>query len=302
MSSSEDPTSSKGEEGDTLALATMIPYSSDGPTLPVLGSSREQGINAMNAAMAGPATSAGASYTLPVTSDPKNHSELRTTCSASSTKSQVHSAPKIDLGPLQEPWKLLPPELLKAVEVRLGGEHLLEQSCVPVVFTKNQNIQSGINRLKAYLGHQQTPNFTSGIENKLLKENLVIAVSAQGEATTKLVGILEMVKRIVAPLQGDSKQIEKIGEWHQYTALSSRRIEKQTKKGPDQHRGDTGTQGEANNGEDEDCFEARRTMQEDAKFRTIPVLTTWLSKESIPELKDAYGELVFRVRLAPESG
>jgi hypothetical protein len=308
-SSASAAVSSAPPEGDTtLALATMIPYSSDGPTLPLIG---------------GAATASNSSANRPPDAQPQiqatgtngtrskkqklNNGAAKDTIGPEKQK-EAKAKQSADLSPLYKPWTLLPPEILRSIEARCGGEQGWDIRCIPVVFTRNQNIKSGINRLKAYLGYEAS---TSGGETakdvleKLGREDVVVAVSAQGEGTTKLVGIVEMAKRVVQGLDGNGETGggERSGgagtrteqRWYLYTSLASRVLE-QTATGKEKEnavrhgKGDGGGETEMPDAGDD------AENQGAGKSRKVPVLTAWLSKKSIPEFKKAFGEQIFQVR------
>ncbi|KAF2256172.1 hypothetical protein BU26DRAFT_402334, partial [Trematosphaeria pertusa] len=265
------------------AIATPAPYSSDGPTLPMIGGGSEH--------------TAGA----PGDGKPERARKKRKTEDGGNGAAQA--APKTDLAPLYKPWMLLPPELLKMVEGKLGGRECWERNCVPVVFTRNQNVKAGVNRLKAYLGYERIPGSAVEIPEALGKDSAVIAVSAQGEATTKLVGIVELVRRIVAP-GGEEEGGGVVETWYLYTCLASRTVEGKREGRNDGARAG-GNEGEnVGNAVEDEGFETRRVEsggeKEGVKSRKIPVLTVWMSRKSVPEFKNAFGEQVFRVQKVQE--
>ncbi|KAF2690936.1 hypothetical protein K458DRAFT_287530 [Lentithecium fluviatile CBS 122367] len=274
--------SSEAGEGDTtLALATLVPYSSDGPTLPVIGavSTGEGGARKQKMNNGAPIDATFA--------PPSKH------------------APKMDLEPLYRPWALLPPELLRTIESRTGGAQWWEENCIPVVFTKNQNVTSGINRLKVYLGYERTTNSTVERPDRLGREELAIAVSAQGEATTKMVGIVEMARRVVKPSkENDGGEGRVAKTWYIYTSLASRAVEKQAANGGTKGKDSGATEDTNASANDAGDFEMRDPGDgtETGAFRSkrAPVLTAWMSKRSIPEFKRAFGEQTLEVMMPPE--
>jgi hypothetical protein len=180
------------------------------------------------------------------------------------------------LAPLYKPWELLPTLQQAHLLARVGGESSLESSVLPIVFTRNQNIRSGVNKINKYLTD---------------REGKIVAISAQGEGTAKMVSILEMVKKIG---KADSDGGEKSREWYMYTVLSSRSLAENSGISPEE-RGDRPEDEEAViSDEDEDAFEPisvrdRRGQEKNLK-KTIPVLTVWLSLTPIPQFRAAFGE------------
>jgi hypothetical protein len=177
-----------------------------------------------------------------------------------------------------------------------------------LVFSKNQNIKSGISKLRGHLctdsaenGAQETTQ-TEGKHNEK-----IIAVSAQGDGTVKLVGIVDMVRRIVG--EGG----EKGGEgkaWYMYTALSS--VEMPLRLGREDHKNDNKDieeeeeEGDAmdidvDDKDDANAAAADSTHRADAdkntkpKMKVHPMLTVWLSSTRLPAFRDVFGEQSFKV-------
>ncbi|KAF2642476.1 hypothetical protein P280DRAFT_467822 [Massarina eburnea CBS 473.64] len=282
--------SSAFHEGDTaLALATLVPYSSDGPTLPLIGGASEHSSNNTKRKVV---ISSGV---LDAQSSNESAGKLGKKRKSGGVEENGNEKkkPKISHDDLFSPWMLLPSEIRTAVQRRLDvsvvnskgkGIDWWERKCAPIVYTRNQNIKSGINRLKAYLGYEKGTVEIPSILGR--GEGGVIAVSAQGEATTKLVGILEVVRRVVG---GDGKEGDGKREgvrWYMYTSLASKIVSD----------GKTTDDSIREKHEDEG-FEARASREEgnNGKGRKIPVLTVWLSRESILEFKRELGEQSFDV-------
>jgi hypothetical protein len=216
---------------------------------------------------------------------------------------------------------LLPPGLLAAVYKRLG-ESFWAENCTPVVMTRNQNIRSGVNKLKSYLG-ATTPNSSVEIAKEavevLRSEYLVVAVSAMGAATTKLVGVLEVLRRVVggadgeAEVGGEGQGTRQTEEWYMYTSLGSMLVEKKARTENKQTRDGMehvdellpakGTGVETRRNGDEDTFfeptatdkETAEAAEKTPREKSVPVLTVWLSRTSIPEFKRDLGEEKFAV-------
>ncbi|KAF2018115.1 hypothetical protein BU24DRAFT_165038 [Aaosphaeria arxii CBS 175.79] len=178
---------------------------------------------------------------------------------------------------LYTPWTFLPAPVRKSLAARIAprawGEYV-----VPVVLTRNQNVKSGINKLERLFGE--------------VGGERIVAVSAQGDATVKVVGIVEMVKRLGKGGEGEGE------ECFMYLGLAEMEIQRKGEDG----RGKKDGEGE---GEDKDEFETLEEVKgRDKKRRayTEPVLTVWMSKTRVPGLAEAYGEQTFRVSTAKERG
>lgn len=168
------------------------------------------------------------------------------------------------------------------------------ENIVPIVFTKNQNVKAGINRLKMLLG--ASPNNASTIETRdaMKQKDMAIAVSAQGDGTTKLVGIVDMARRIVALEKDNAKAEKETDTWWMYTTLTSIMTERRTKPNDKEVQ-------ESQESQEEEAFEPMDIDgQDDAnkkrvEMRKVPVLTVWMTKKRIPELQEAFGEQSFQV-------
>ncbi|XPT01007.1 hypothetical protein M3J09_010151 [Ascochyta lentis] len=199
----------------TTSPAHAPPYSSDGPTLPLLSA-----------------------HTTKLSSADKNRKRKRTVDQAPQPHPQPHRAhhPK-----LYEPWTLLPGKLER--EVKKLGEGKGKGGVEVLVFSRNQNVKAAVNKLRVLLSSQNggTENRDeggnedgSGSDGGSKTENAgIIAISAQGEGTVKLVGILELARRIIgapsnngAPTtrskeEGKDEKVRNRVHWHTYTLLSS---------------------------------------------------------------------------------
>jgi hypothetical protein len=271
--------SSSEQEANTTAANATQPYSSDGPTLPIIGvadatskTAEGEKANKKRKAQDGNASSV-----------PKKASQ------PPSSQHTIHPT-------LYSPWTRLPTELLRSLEMqnRLRGA----QNIVPVVFSKNQNVKSGINRLKTYLGAYKDPASSIEIPQALKEDDVLIAVSAQGEGTTKLVGIMDMVRRIVKP-SGDDSTVE---TWWMYTMLSSIEIEMAGQAREEEEHGENATtqdsaEEEAFEPMDVDAGEVQGKKEEHTpRKRITPVLTVWMTKKKILAFKSAFGEQCFMVQ------
>jgi hypothetical protein len=275
---------SSAEKESSGMAATATPYSSDGPTLPIIGADTEH---------------------------PKKDTDKAHNMNDQVTD-RAHPVPTYHPS-LLEPWSLLPGELLKLLtsQARLRGT----QNIVPVVFTKNQNIKAGINKLKTYLGAYKDERQSMEIPEALAKPDAIIAVAAQGDGTAKVVSILDVARRVVAPSTKDREMAEgmdtKIDTWWLYTSLTSVEVEKKIGVLPSANNGDqvktkARARHETKDGEDE-AFESmdidmpvQQTKQLQKQKLKAPVLTVWLTKKRIPAFKDAFGEQNFEVKSLPQ--
>jgi hypothetical protein len=276
---SEIFTSSPEKDPNTTTVTATPPYSSEGPTLPIIGATDSVKKASKNQ---------------------KAQDEAVNT--ATKEPSPPPPTPTIHLS-LYEPWTRLPSELLKLLETQ--SRLRATQNIVPVVFSKNQNVKSGINRLKTYMGAYRDAASTIEMPDALKEQDLVIAASAQGEGTTKLVGIVDMVRRLVAP-SGNSK--ERVETWWMYTSLTSVEIEWKPKKvqngangGEEGKKTQSTQEDEAFERMDVDGLEEREkgSDEDETQMRKVPVLTIWMTRKNIPAFKSAFGEQAFSVQLIP---
>lgn len=280
---------------------TMISSYSDEPTLPIIGGSGKHGTKRT---AEGEKNNAARKKRKTDTA-PKTVANIKGNAKQPGDTSQQ---PRTDLAPLYEPFTLLPPSLRTALSSRLPSFH---DNIVQVVFTKNANIKSGINKLKIYLGWSEDAAmrgraYAETEDTKLLerlgKKETVVAATAQGDGITKLVGIVETAKRVVQLSEaGDDGQVQ---EWYMYTSLASRIVRKEPKQRKRDVNGEVGKVGEK---KEEEVFETladiqERDEREQRADRTVPVLTIWMSKTRIVEFADAFGEQVFKVVGIKEEG
>ncbi|CAE7192772.1 hypothetical protein CFE70_007065 [Pyrenophora teres f. teres 0-1] len=277
-------------EKDANATTATPPYSSEGPTLPIIG-----------------AQEGAVKVTDPKKPDKKRKAQDDIGGTPTKKPSQPQSPPTIHPS-LYEPWTRLPAELRKLLETQ---KHIRgAQNVVAVVFSKNQNIKSGINKLKTYLGAYKDPASTVDMPDALKEEDLVIAVSAQGEGTTKLVGIVDMVRRIVTP-NGKEEGNGKVEPWWMYTMLTSVEVERKTKSSEAVGKNtEEAKKSKVSQEEEEETFEPMEVDGHEAQATTIgedsiqtkkvPVLTIWMTKKKIPALRNAFGEHSFPVLKLPE--
>jgi hypothetical protein len=283
---------SSAEKNSSATTAPATPYSSEGPTLPIIGGAN--GEHAENAQL---------------NNDARKKRKTQEQGSEERAKNPTQLGPSFDPA-LYEPWSLLPAELLKLLlsQDRLRGTH----NVVPIVFTKNQNIKGGINRLKTYLGAYRDEKQPMDMPDALKEADVVIAVSAQGDGTAKQVSILDMVRRVVAPSAQEKNVEGKIETWYMYTSLVSVEVEKRAKAVPNvnddvQHGDKRKPEASEDTDEEEAAFEpmhvdAQEQEQEQSQKQTMkaPVLTVWMTKKKIPAFNNTFGEQTFEVQTLPQ--
>jgi hypothetical protein len=181
------------------------------------------------------------------------------------------------------------------------------QNIIPVVFSKNQNVKSGINRLKTYMGAYKDPASTVEMPDALKEPDLIIAISAQGEGITKLVGIVDMARRIVAPSEIEHDSNGKKETWWMYTMLTSVEVDREVKTLVSTKKGSADAE-KTQSTREEEAFESTSTdlgaqdIQGPAtgnitmQRRNVPVITVWMTKNRIPVLQNAFGEQTFAVQ------
>lgn len=281
--------SSSEKDANTTTVTATPPYSSEGPTLPIIGA-QEGAVKVADSRIP----------------NKKRKSQERIADTATKKPSQPQSPPTIHPS-LYEPWTRLPAELRKLLETQKYVRGT--RNVIPVVFSKNQNVKSGINKLKTYLGAYKDPASTIDMPDALKEEDLVIAVSAQGEGTTKLVGIVDMVRRIVAPNTKEEDK-GKVETWWMYTMLTSVEVERKIKSSETVGQNKAEAKKSEASQEEEEAFEPMEADEHEAQATTaagsktqtkkVPVLTVWMTKKKISALKNAFGEQSFPVQKLPE--
>lgn len=119
-----------------------------------------------------------------------------------------------------------------------------------------------------------------------------------------MVGIVDMVKRIVKPgaeRKNDGGVVEK---WCFYCVLSSVEVERRKSKAEKGKEAAGGEEGdEAAEDEEEEAFEKmvvddpeKKVDGEMVQAKKVPVLTVWMTRKSILPFKDAFGEQTFEVQ------
>lgn len=130
--------------------------------------------------------------------------------------------------------------------------------------------------------HHEISNRTSAVISRLKnpeqspddQKTVVVKLTAKAKAAGKLISIVEIAKR-----QLTSEGIK----CFQYTALDSEIID--IKRHPKNHKQDI-----VGEDESDDAFETMGEVKQSAtKKRSMPVLTIYLSRASVKELKIAYG-------------
>jgi hypothetical protein len=272
------------------------PYCSEGPTLPIIGG---EGGDIGH----GGATVSIIQYKTDESTRKKRKTQAFSQGGIVTMQTQpfatIHSS-------LYEPWSLLPQDLLKSLnsQARLRGN----ANIVPIVFTKNQNLKAGINRLKTYLGAYDDKEHPTEMPEALKQADVIISVSAQGEGTTKLVSIVDVAKRVVAPSTKEPENAVGIETWWSYSSLTSIDVEKTFKAVPKPKAKAQLSQTTESTEEEEEAFEpmevdppVQERTQESKQMRKAPVLTIWMTKKRIPAFKEAFGEQTFTVQLLSQN-
>ena len=278
---------------------TDAPYSSEGPTLPVIGSAQfAHGRQCTN----GPALQQGQKRKRTASDNDKTQSG-----GGVSKKHDAQKPVRANHSRLYEPWALLPDRMRREVEKR-GTENV-----IPVVYSKNQNVKSGITKLRRYLG-AGSDKASNDVPAALKQEDAVVAVSAQGDGTVKLVGIVDMVRRITGGKEtekgcGMEKEKSEGIKWYMYTALSSvvvprgkNAVNSADAEGQEV-RADSESDAMDVDGDDGAMKEEMRAQvrlakegrDKEDKTKTVPVLTVWMTRKRIPSFRDAFGEQDFIV-------
>ncbi|KAF2622217.1 hypothetical protein BU25DRAFT_213073 [Macroventuria anomochaeta] len=272
----------------STSIPTAVPYSSEGPTLPIIGATSEHS-----------------------TKVPGNGKKRKRTTSDESAKPNKAAAVEgkeqstregvmTNHPSLYEPWVLLEGKEGKAIEAR-GTENV-----VPIVYSRNQNVKSGITKLLRYLD-LQTNDKGGDLPAALKSDEGIIAVSAQGEGTVKLVGIVDMVRRIAGKETqkkgSGANQAEEGEKWYMYTVLSSVVV-------PRKRSTESGAQNDADEAQEENegdvdvmdvdrgdgaVKETVKSSKGEGEMRKVAVLTVWMTRKRISVFRDAFGEQEFVV-------
>lgn len=309
---SEIFTSSSDKIANTAIATATPPYSSDGPTIPVIGVLPDQNSNhsSEKAAEAGKSSRKR-----------KAQAHVQPTDSRPTTKRCPPPRPPHTLDPaLYTPWILLPPHLNTLLQTQARLRIAPHTNVVPIVFSKNQNVKAGINRLKTHLGAYKDPRSSIEMPTALSQEDCLLAVSAQGEGAGKLVGIVDMTRRIVgAGAVGADADAGKTQTWYFYTVLAGVEVEWMPKTSQGRGKGGVGGvkaggeedeegEEEEDEEEEEEAFEAMdvdggdQVVEERKKIRKVPVLTVWMTRARIAAFAKEFGEQAVVVKMAAEDG
>ncbi|KAH8695707.1 hypothetical protein GQ44DRAFT_719457 [Phaeosphaeriaceae sp. PMI808] len=285
--------SSVEQDPSAIPPITTGPYSSEGPTLPIIGAAEEperRNNKVMNSNVV--SNKKVEKYKKAESEGPLGHSIQRTQPSAT-----IHPA-------LFEPWNFLGTVLFKLLQSQ--NRIRVAQNIVPVVFTKNQNINAGIKRLKTYLGAYRGDITSTKVQDSLEQRDVIIVISAHGVGTTKLVSIIDVLKRAVSPITKEAKDSNMVDTWYMYTLLTSIEEERKIQTASEVNAEielDQNTQGT----EEEDAFEPMGTIlsekdkgQDQVKPRKVPVLSIWMTRIQIPRFKDVFGEQTLMVQRLPQ--
>ncbi|KAJ4378583.1 hypothetical protein N0V86_006290 [Didymella sp. IMI 355093] len=197
----------------------------------------------------------------------------------------------------------MPRKDVEKLQARKEGE---KKGVEVVVFTKNQAVKSGIALLLRLLNARPAEGevddgkdaHTSVAEDKEEKtdareEEQILVVSAQGEGTVKLVGIVDMARRIAAEAARGKHKTGKEARWYMYTVLSS--VQMPLRENGSSDAGverDAEESGEAMHvdTDDEDGAVKETHTSPAEKMKNVPVLSVWLTRKSMVGWKDAFGE------------
>ncbi|KAI0521781.1 hypothetical protein F5B22DRAFT_501966 [Xylaria bambusicola] len=167
----------------------------------------------------------------------------------------------------------------------------------------SSKIQQRVSAVLRHLAPPTTPSSTEAAPTTTTSKTRVSVLRAKAAEAGKLISIAEIAKREIekelsSKGEGDKKtgQEDKAGRWFQYIALGEEQrqrkrdegdtiIEETVLGGPDADEGDA----------EEDEFEVMKTPFERAiegqpLVRGIPVMSLFLSRSPIEELKRRYGE------------
>ena len=181
-----------------------------------------------------------------------------------------------------------------------------------IVYSRNQNVKSGIGGLlrvvgaasgasKDQAGKDQAEPEQNVESGHVDEEDKMVVVSAQGEGTVKLVGIADMVRRIVGEERKETVAVGKDGKkegsrWYIYTVLSNVEVPRMGEATSEEQDGEEGNSAEAwleamDVDEIEEGGAVRETQQsEKEEMKKVPVLSVWMMRKKTPGWKEAFGE------------
>ncbi|KAJ4994173.1 hypothetical protein SVAN01_00002 [Stagonosporopsis vannaccii] len=194
------------------------PHSSEGPSLPIITPAAATA----TAADSDPNASKKRKRTAPSSpSKPKQSATARK--QTKHERDTDRNDKRVESGTnhpsLYTPWVLLPPRERKGLAAVGAGEGMEKENVQVLVWSRNQNVKAGVRRLENVLCAGRTrgkrgegegmrkegqgqaadgnQNQNGDVNAVAAVRDSIIAVSAQGEGTVKLVGIVDMVRRIV---------------------------------------------------------------------------------------------------------
>ncbi|KAI0813291.1 hypothetical protein GGR55DRAFT_567844 [Xylaria sp. FL0064] len=166
-------------------------------------------------------------------------------------------------------------------------------------------------RVTTMLRHLAPPTEPSPIEQKPntgRQKKRISLLRAKAPEIGKLISIAEIVKREIEKERpasdgtvGQTGQESKTGRWFQYIALGEEFEQKERAEGNTVIQetilgdADTDTRGNERDNDDDDRFEVMKTpferaVQDQPLVRAVPVMTLFLSRSPVEELKKQYGE------------
>lgn len=247
-------------------LPTAITDTSDGPALPIIGAANEH------------ASTKGTKRKRASNDVPKPEKSPVTEANGVRRENTNHPS-------LYEPWVLLPAKQRNDVEKQ--GTDKIEV----VVYSRNQNVKSGISRLLRLVG--AAPTAPDDEEKNVGKASeggdAMVVLSAQIEGTVKLVGIVDMARRIAAQ-GGKGVRKEEGAKWCTYTVLSSVQMPQSepSKTGGEDQEAEADAV-DVDEGEEGGAVKETQRSEE-GEMRRVPVLSVWMSRKRMAGWKEAFGE------------
>ncbi|CAF9905106.1 MAG: hypothetical protein GOMPHAMPRED_003038 [Gomphillus americanus] len=182
---------------------------------------------------------------------------------------KANPAPAIQ-EPAPEYSEILPPNL---------KDLLQKYSFARMSIKSNSKINSKVKNLLAHMSR-----FSFADKNP---RPGVIVIDARASDATKMLSVIEIAKREI-------EAEERSGKWFQYSRVSSEltKIPRQLKNASNQMEDDAPDRDEAESDNKHDAVASKDPATEDidTKLRAVPVLTIYMTRISIPELKQEFGE------------
>lgn len=123
-----------------------------------------------------------------------------------------------------QPWNYIP-GAIHAIVANQHGADYIDKCTVTVRVYPNSHMNSTISQMRTILlsrpGHLP-PGLRPACSTRNLPDNTICAVVAEGQGTTKLVSCVGILKRELAPKEGDTKAMTEAEKWFSYTQLTDR--------------------------------------------------------------------------------